>query len=396
MQNYKYILSILLILFLPEGISIHLHINTISFGALISWILILFLYYRRNDENLRFNNYFFGILFIILFFIILSLFSGIIINRNFNYNRYFSSTLLIIIQLFSAFVLTKKLRQLPSSKLDFYIKKIAIILLILSYVSLLKWTLTSASSKEMIFFTEPSHYAIASSPFFIYYIVNSEKKNKIFFTLLLFLAALLMQNLTLLLPLIIAISIFNKKILLIFASIMAILLPIIGPAYYTYITARTSTMLDSDNENLSALVYLQGWEYVKDIIITFNGFGTGFQQLGEIRLKSKSQDLLEYLGYPLNQNDGSFFFSKYFVEFGWIAIITTIIYLVFTIIIYFNLIKILKSNDSFKLFNSITFISFLIPLFIRSSSYFNPTIYIFYMSIISFGLNINTQNEKKY
>lgn len=395
MKNYKYILSILLILFLPEGISIHLHINTISFGALVSWIFILFLNYRRNDENLRFNNYFFVLLFIILFFIILSLFSGIIINRNFNYNRYFLSTLLIIIELFSAFVLTKKIRQLPSSKLDFYIKKIAIILLLLSYVSLLKWTLTSASSKEMIFFTEPSHYAIASSPFFIYYIFKSEKKNKILFTLLLFLAALLMENLTLLLPLIIAIAFYNKKILLIFTSIMTVLLPIIGPKYYAYITARTTTMLDSDNENLSALVYLQGWEYVIATIKTFNGFGIGFQQLGEIRLQSKSQDLLEYLGYPFNQNDGSFFFSKFFVEFGWIALLTTIIYLVFTIIIYFNLNKILKSNDSFKLFTSITFISFLIPLFVRSSSYYNPTLYIFYMSIISFGLNSNTLNEKK-
>ena len=114
---------------------------------------------------------------------------------------------------------------------------------------------------------------------------------------------------------------------------MTVLLPLIGPAYYAYITARTTTMLDSDNENLSALVYLQGWEYVIATIKTFNGFGIGFQQLGEIRLQSKSQDLLEYLGYPFNQNDGSFFFSKFFVEFGWIAILTTIIYLVFTIII---------------------------------------------------------------
>jgi hypothetical protein len=92
------------------------------------------------------------------------------------------------------------------------------------------------------------------------------------------------------------------------------------------------------------------------------------------------------MGYPFNQNDGAFFFSKFFVEFGWIAMLIIFVYLINATKIYLKINNLIISKSKFKIFISVSFISFLIPLFVRNSSYFNPAIFIFYMSLLGFGL----------
>jgi hypothetical protein len=384
-KNYLFF-SFILILFLPEGLSINLSIQSSSFGGLISWIIVILLLIQKENIYARFSNNYLKLLTLVLFIIIISFFSGLIINNNFDYNRYLSSIPLFIFQLTAAYLLVKRLSEESCDIIDNLLKKISIILLLLSYISILKWYIFSSPTKEMIVFTEPSHFAIAASPFFMYFIICSNKKQSFFFTLLILSSAILMENVTLVTPILIALFILNKKALIIFTSIFVVLLPIFGPTYYLYITARTTSILDSDNQNLSSLVYLQGWEYISSSIKYFKGIGIGFQQLGQIRIKSTSQEVLEYMGYPFNQNDGAFFFSKFFVEFGWIAMLIIFVYLINATKIYLKINNLIISKSKFKIFISVSFISFLIPLFVRNSSYFNPAIFIFYMSLLGFGL----------
>uniref|UniRef100_UPI004047E9B3 hypothetical protein n=1 Tax=Algoriphagus sp. TaxID=1872435 RepID=UPI004047E9B3 len=385
-NNYLFI-SFILILFLPEGLSINLHIQSSSLGGLLSWIIVILILIQKDSKYAKFNYNFLKLLTLVLFIIIISFFTGLIINNNFDFNRYLSSILLFIFQLTAAYLLVKRLSEEPSDVIDKLLKKISITLLLLSYISMIKWYIFSSPTKEMIVFTEPSHYAIAASPFFMYFIICSNKKHSFVFTLLILFSAILMENLTLVIPILIALFILNKKVLIIFSSIFVVLLPIFDPTYYLYITARTTSMLDSDNQNLSSLVYLQGWEYVGSSIKYFKGIGIGFQQLGQIRIKSTSQEILEYMGYPFNQNDGAFFFSKFFVEFGWIAILIILFYLIDATNIYLKINKLILSKKKFKIFLSVCFLSFFIPLFVRNSSYFNPAIFIFYMSLLGFGLS---------
>ena len=384
-KNFLFI-SFIFVLFLPEGLAINFHIQSASVGGLLSWVLLFILLFKKYNKSIKFSNFFLSIFLIILTFIILSLLTGLFINNNFDFSRYFSSILLFIFQFGAAYLLVKRLGEESSDVIDKILKKIAIILLLLSYISLILRTPLSLSAKEMFFFTEPSHFAIAAAPFFMYYIVCSKKLVSFIFTLGVLFIAMLIENLTIIIPILASIFILNKKVLIVFASIFIILLPIFGPNYYLYLTLRTSWILDSDNHNLSSLVYLQGWEYINSAVKSFNGMGIGFQQLGQVRIKSNSQDILENMGFPFNQNDGSFFFSKFYVEFGLIAILSIFLYLKNALYIYLKLNQLLKTNEKFNIFLSISFLSFFIPLFIRNSNYFNPAIFIFYMSLIGFGL----------
>jgi hypothetical protein len=384
-KNYLF-LAFILILFLPEGISINLNIQSASFGGLISWVIVILLLYKKGNKIINYNTHFLNLLLLILLLLTASIFTGLLVNNNFDFARYFSSILLFIFQFTGAFLLVKRLSEETNELIDKILKYVSLTLLSLAYISLFKWYIFPSPSKEMLVFTEPSHYAIAASPFLIYFIICSKKIQSFIFTILILFAAILMENLTLILPILIALFILNKKVLIVFSLILVILLPIFGPTYYLYVTARTTSMLDSDNQNLSSLVYLQGWEYVGSSIKYFNGIGIGYQQLGQIRIKSTAQEILEYMGYPFNQNDGAFFFSKFFVEFGWIALIVTFIYIFKAIFIYYKINNLIKSNEKFKIFLIVSFLSFFIPLFVRNSSYFNPAIFLFYMSIIGFGL----------
>jgi hypothetical protein len=379
-------ISFILVLFLPEGLAVNFHIQSASIGGLLSWFLLFLFLFKKNNRSLKLSKFFLSLFLTIVIFIILSLITGLFINRNFDFFRYFSSILLIIFQFSSAYLLVKRLGEESNDVIDKILKKIALILLLLSYISFIRRMLLDISSKEMFFFTEPSHFAITAAPFFMYYIMSSSKVVSFIFTLGVLFIAMLIENLTIIIPILASIFILNKKVLIVFASIFIILLPIFGPNYYLYLTLRTSWILDSDNHNLSSLVYLQGWEYINSAVKSFNGMGIGFQQLGQIRIKSNSQEILENMGYPFNQNDGSFFFSKFYVEFGLIAILAIFLYLKNALYIYLKLNQLLKTKEKFNIFLSISFLSFFIPLFIRNSNYFNPAIFIFYMSLIGFGL----------
>jgi len=236
----------------------------------------------------------------------------------------------------------------------------------------------------MIFFTEPSHYGIVASPFFIYYIMKSRGMRAFMFSLLVVISAILLENMTLLVPVLLSVFLLNKKYFIIFIILAVVAIPIVGPAFSAYISLRTSGLLDPENnDNLSSLVYLQGWEYIVSSVKDFKGFGLGFQQLGQIKLKSNSQEMLELMGYPFNQNDGSFLFSKLFVEFGWLCVPFVLIYLKWLFPLYSRLSS-KRFNNNWSLFISTTIIGFLIPLFVRNSSYFNPGIFFFLVCIAGY------------
>jgi hypothetical protein len=163
-------LAFILILFLPEGISINLHIQSASFGGLLSWIIVILLLFKKGNKSTNFNSNFLMLLFSVFLIIILSIFTSLFFNNNFDLARYIFSTFLISFQLFAAFLLIKRLSVEPNELIDKLLKNISITLLLLSYISLIKWFIFPTPGKEMIVFTEPSHYAIAASPFFIYYI----------------------------------------------------------------------------------------------------------------------------------------------------------------------------------------------------------------------------------
>ena len=382
--------SIILILFLPEGLVVNFNFSSISVGSLLSYLILIVILQTKNFPKLVSSRYYYSFNFIAIIIIISSLISGSIIHNDFNYSRFYQSLFLLIIMIYTAYLLSNRLYELNNNEIDRLLKKITITLILLTPITLLNWYVLEGflspgiTARKMIFFTEPSHYAFISSPFFIYYMLISNKKSFIFFSSCLFFSVIFLENITLLLPLLIGLFIKNKKLFLSFLILSILILPFFV-LFQNDINTKLLGVFDPDSTNLSVLVYLQGWQYFISSFEQFMGAGIGFQQLGQIRLDSSAQTVLELLNYPLNQNDGSFLFSKLTVEFGIIGIILTYYYLKNLIIIYLNINKI--KNSSWNIFLISTYISLFILMFVRNSSYFNPAIFFFIVSV--FGMNLH-------
>ena len=389
-RELKIYFVIILILFLPEGLIVNLNFSSISVGSLFSYLILIVILQTGNFPKLFSNRNYYSFYIITTLIIITSLVSGSLVHNNFNYSRFFQSFFLLIIMIYSAYLLANRLYDLNNIEIDRLLKKIAITLILLTPVTLLNWHVLNGLlsvgevAKRMIFFTEPSHYAFISAPFFIYYLLSSSKKNFIFFSLSLLFSAIFLENITLTIPLLIGLFIRNKKSFLSFIVLSILILPFFV-LFLNTLNTKVLGLFDPESSNLSVLVYLQGWQYIVSSFEKFLGAGIGFQQLGQVKLDSSAQTFLELMNNPLNQNDGAFLFSKLTVEFGIIGIILTYYYIKNLIPIYLNIKKI--KHLYWNLFLSSTYISLLILLFVRNSSYFNPAIFFFIVSI--FGMNLN-------
>lgn len=389
--------TIILILFLPEGLIVNLGISSISYGAFISYIITLVFLQNKLFPKLKLKKNFFKFFKLVFFITVSSLLTGFFTNNNFDLSRYILSLLLLIIMVHTAYLLANRFNELNNYELNKLIKRVAITLICLTPISLLNWYILNGVltpgvvSRKMIFFTEPSHYAFISSPFFIYYLLSSNKKKTLIFSFILLFSAILLSNLTLLVPLIIALFVKNKKLLINLTVLLVLITPYFA-IYQETLNSKVLGLFDSDTRSLTVLVYQQGWQYIVSSFEMFMGAGTGFQQLGQVRLNSSAQSILESMNYPLNQNDGSFLFSKLTVEFGIIGIVLTFLYLKKLVQIVYNFS--IYKNSFYYLFIVSVYLSFFIILFVRNSSYFNSTILFFIMSMFSMGFGKFKTNTK--
>ena len=93
----------------------------------------------------------------------------------------------------------------------------------------------------------------------------------------------------------------------------------------SYFTERIDFYEGSNN--LSALVYMQGWERLILALKTTYGMGVGLQNLSTVELGYFGTILVEIIGVEKNVNDGSFIAAKLIAEFGIIGVFFVIIYL---------------------------------------------------------------------
>jgi len=136
--------------------------------------------------------------------------------------------------------------------------------------------------------------------------------------------------------------------------------------------SRFMGVTSSQNENLSSLIYLKGWQDgLANISRTF-GFGLGFNMMGCIPLPDVPiRDLLSVPGSnDLNNEDGSFLLSKLMSEFG----IFGILFFLWVIFYWIRYEKTLKEwQGTFKdisTLQTLLMFSFVATSLLRSTGYF--------------------------
>lgn len=381
------ILSISVILLLPSFIFVALNATSLAAGILISSLFILVLNYK-SFIHLRISLFAlsFFLLVIITLFITVSYFY---ITESISKPFY---SMLILVVFLSAFVLAQKISKISYQALSNSMLLVILVLLFLGWVKLFfipPCCHYDMLEKPVFPFSEESHYALAIGIIAVAYAFSGKLIWVFFIGVNILLLALLFPNLTLLVfsLLIFFASLFRLKP--IYFKSFILLVPVLMILVWTLFISNSeyfsSRLNFQDTNNLTTLVFLQGWDMAYLNLVETHGLGLGFQMLGSstIYLSPFTDEIINITGKEFNLSDGGLLAAKVIAEFGVIGIILIVSYIYFLLrfIFYGNQVwlKISLSHDleytqelKKRLFISGILFGFLVEVFLRGYGYFSP------------------------
>lgn len=251
-------------------------------------------------------------------------------------------------------------------------------------------------------FSEPSHYTLAYAQIASFVLPFIKQRGRMMVLAISFFLALGLPNVTmlavafLLLLITVSIRMFFFFILALFFAASYFLS--IYPENFAYFTDR---LINSDAENLSRLVYIQGWESLISANSVSNGIGIGFQNLGN-EPPGVATEIIRVLTneIDLNRLDGGFLFAKVGGEFGVVGIIVGLFLLSLSIFSGIRIRRELKSklniNDAISIIPLCSTYMFLIELMVRGVGYFSPTLVLTVYFIHKAMRMLRTKDKKKY
>uniref|UniRef100_UPI004047C0F0 hypothetical protein n=1 Tax=Algoriphagus sp. TaxID=1872435 RepID=UPI004047C0F0 len=390
---------VFLIVVLPSFVMIQFNQSSLALGVALGQSIIVFLLlFSKNLAKINLKSFYFFLF--ILFFIFFHSLICFLITNNFNFERAIGSIVIFSIIFFSVSFFNNFLY-----KNDFLFNQILIfVFYILSFLGLLSivFNITFFSSykilnKGVFPFFEPSHFILSLAPFLFYYYCSEIKiryKLLVYFTSIILL--IFLNNLTMLL-------IIGTSSLLVFSKkwhtyVFFFLVPFLffGIQNLDYYSARLNL---SNDDNLSTLVWLQGWE---NAFINFKetyGLGVGFQQFGINGLKGDATNAIAFLragegNTTLNQLDGGTLGAKLFGEFGFFGLILIFFLFFLSLKSFFKLRRIQNiPNLQLNKFMLCVLSVFVFELFVRSMSYISNNVVLLILSFIYFK-NKNTSNVR--
>ena len=375
-----FLISLLLIIIVPNTFFMHYEGTTSTgLGFVITILIICFLYllkYRgfNLDKSLL-------PIFIFLIFTFLTSIYSMISFDTFEYKRFFLSYLLVSICVLAVYCFVIFSLKIKDRKVYNYVSFVFYIILFDGIYLLIKNTFFIWGKKTLLF-PEMSHFSIIFGPLLLFKVLTSKNTTYIYSIILISLIlALNIQNLTLLISTFFIMMIYSIK-----KTFLFFLIPVsIGALYFdlgdfTYFIDRIPSI---DSKNVSTIVFLSGWERVYLNLIDSNFFGIGFNQLGIVGDKGFYQSELSRLGLPgLNIYDGGGLVPKLLSELGIIGIAFIFGYLFYLVkAVYIVKKKKLIYNYLDTFYISIFIMSF-VSMFIRSSGYFSPIVFLLLSSII--------------
>lgn len=228
-------------------------------------------------------------------------------------------------------------------------------------------------------FSEPSHYALVYAPIACLALLVCDAKMRIYICLISLALALLVPSLTLLvvtfLLILLTLSINNILLLGFFVFFSTSLILVIAPNLLQYFLDR---LTGDSPDNLSRLVYIQGWENMVSALSFTSGLGIGFQNLGNEPPGATTLILKSLYDSALNRADGGFLMAKIVGEFGVVGIIFVLFMFITSVAAGYTLRRHIKKSsftrNAVYLFPLCSIYMIFIELFIRGVGYFSPSL----------------------
>src|SRR5262245_18094909 len=316
------------------------------------------------------------------------------INNEFDFGRFWQASLLLTIVLLGALSLARLAQKLSNAQVDFKLKFVVYALFLTGLAGIAGGTPFSRETfeKPVLVFAEPSHFALSFLPFLFYMVVTSNAKLKVLFLFTSLLIALFLKSLTLIIGIAIILLIAVPLRRLLFMLSVGALILVSGDLELVttvvdvdYFAERAD--LTRENQNLSVMAFMQGWERAYLNLGDSNGLGVGFQQFGIVGSRGEIfEDLANLTGEELNLLDGSSVASKFIAEFGILGAVTLLAYLIFFAKNARWLQEVSGSGiaprDCRQIFFTACFVMYFIDLFVRGAGYFSSTGFLFIASAL--------------
>ncbi len=226
-------------------------------------------------------------------------------------------------------------------------------------------------------FSEPSHFALAYGQIASLAILCVPKNGRTLIVVFSFMLAFGFPNTTLL----------AVEVLLLFVTIpfwAIISFPVVFGAVAGFLLHYAPNSLSyfsermASDQNLSRLVYMQGWESLVSVNIETNGVGIGFQNLGQ-EAPGMTTVLIRALtnGVDLNREDGGFLLAKIGGEFGLLGLAIILVWLIMAVWAGIRLRRELRRQPTRERAISLiplgsVYIS-IVEVLVRGAGYFSPT-----------------------
>lgn len=291
--------------------------------------------------------------------------------------RALSSLALLALMIFSAGILADFFLTLDNTTVNSAVISMYVVMVCVVVVAGLGFGIDgeNATPKPVFPFAEPSHFSLSFIPFLLYVCTVHKTWLRLIGILTGVVIAVVLQNLTLFVGcFLVAMVVFRWYLL--FAGLLALIFVLfLLPLDYSYYIERV--YFSSSSDNLSVLVFLQGWELAIEAIHHSLGWGIGFQQLGTIAADvPTAARIWELTQRSANLTDGGFVFSKLAAEFGLTGVLFSIGLVVILVGSFYKLksIAITCENEStHTIFAHCILLSYAIEFFVRGMGYFTPT-----------------------
>jgi len=277
-------------------------------------------------------------------------------------------------------------QRLPQYRVDFAVKLVFYVLILNGLVTILGYR-AMGNPSAVGFFSENSHYAHSFLPFLYYMVVLSSWRKKWLLLFMGFFVAFNLQSVTLVFG-VISVAILALRLRqLVFLSIIAIPILMVAMDYMDFEYYSSRLDFTNPNPNLSVLSFMNGWERAYLNLKDSYGIGLGFQQLGFFGSEGKIFEALRAVNAEnLNLFDGSFVASKLISEFGILAVMLLVAYLVYLprSVRWLHEVSMKggETVDYRKVFFQACFVMFFIDLFLRGTGYFSSSGFLFIASLV--------------
>lgn len=246
-------------------------------------------------------------------------------NNEFDFARFWQSHLLLILYFLGAYCLVILAHRVSTAQADGSIKFVfwALILSAIAGVARFSPFFPVEAFKSVLFYGEPSHFALDFLPLLLYMIVRSPRWQKLALLLGGLYICLMLENLTLLVG-VVLIFFLTVRLRLLLLLVPVVILALLATDLEYYV-ARLD--FSGSSSNLSTLVYMQGLERAYLNLMETSGLGIGFQQFGIVgSLGDVQEDIKVLLGREANLLDGGSVAQKIVGEFGILGVLCVVMY----------------------------------------------------------------------